>query len=56
MNTPTTLIKYQNSHHRLRDAKGDGNCLYHSVFNSDLLNTNDHMGLRRFTIGKVREL
>ena len=30
--------------------------MYHSVVNSGLLNTNDHMGLRRFTIGKVIEL
>ena len=56
MNTPTTLIKYQNTHYHLRDAKGDGNCLYHFFVNSGILNTNDHMGLRRFTIGKVWEL
>ena len=49
----TTLIKYGEKYFSLHDAKGDGNCLYHSIVNSEMLNIKNHTILRMNTTESI---
>ncbi|MGH7954535.1 MAG: OTU domain-containing protein [Gloeomargaritales cyanobacterium] len=48
-----TALKYNDLVFKLHDVPGDGNCLYHSIVESNLLNVSEHSVLRTSVLQEV---
>ena len=51
-----SLIQYKEQFFIFQDSLGDGNCLYHSIVNSGVLDVMTHVDLRKTTTGTIRNI
>jgi hypothetical protein len=47
MSSSMSLIQYKEQFFIFQDSLGDGNCLYHSIVNSGVLDVMTHVDLRK---------